>query len=74
MIEYDVYPSKTMFKTIYMHTKSLKHTKNMQILTNYIKKNTIFSKFHTDDLVCKHFSKTPEVIICKNESSRCPEL
>ena len=30
-----------MFKAIYMHTKPLKHTKNMQILTNYIKTNNI---------------------------------
>ena len=38
--------SKMMFKAIYMHTKPLKHTRNMQILTNYIKKNR-FSKFLT---------------------------
>ena len=36
-----------MFKAISMLTKPLKHTKNIEILTNYIKKNTIFSKFHT---------------------------
>ena len=34
-----------MFKAIYMHTKPLKHTKNMQILTNYIKKTRFFQKF-----------------------------
>ena len=33
-----------MFKAIYMHTKPLKHTQNMQILTNYINKNKFFSK------------------------------
>ena len=27
-----------MFKDISMHTKPLKHTKNIEILTNYIKK------------------------------------
>ena len=36
-----------MFKAIYMHTKP----KNMQLITNYIKKNTMFSKVLTDDLV-----------------------
>ena len=74
MIEYDVQPSKMMFKAIYMLTEHLKHTKNMQILTNYMNKNTIFSKPLIDDLVQKHFSNTPEVIICENETSRCPGL
>ena len=50
-----------------MHTKPLKHAKNMQILTTYINENTIFSKGLTDDLVWKHFSKTPEVIICMRD-------
>ena len=31
-----------MFKAIYMHTKPLKHTKNMQILTTYIEKHDFF--------------------------------
>ena len=34
--EYDVQPSKMMFKAMYMHSKPLKHAKNMRILTNYI--------------------------------------
>ena len=42
MIEYDVEPSKMMFKVIYMLTKPLKHTKSMQILTNYIKQHDVF--------------------------------
>ena len=62
-----------MFKAMYIHTKPLKHTNNMQRPTNYIKKH-VFSKVLTDDLVWKHFSKAPEVIICKNEASRCPRL
>ena len=32
-----------MFKVISMHTKPLKHTKTMQLLTNYIK-NTVFQR------------------------------
>ena len=31
-----------MLKAIYMHTKPLKHTKNIDILTNYIKKTRCF--------------------------------
>ena len=53
-----------MFKAIYMHTKPLKHTQNMQILTNYMNKNMFFSKSLTDDLVWSSFSKAPEVIFC----------
>ena len=52
-----------MFKAIHMHTKPLKHAKNMQILTNYIKQ-TRFSKFLTDGNLLKHFSKTPNLILC----------
>ena len=33
------------FKAIYMHTKPLKHTKNMQILTNYMKKTKKIQNF-----------------------------
>ena len=51
-----------MFKAIYMHTKPLKHTTNMQILTNCIKQQDFCSKILTDDLVWKHFSKTPNLI------------
>ena len=56
-----------MFKVDYMHTRPLKHTKNMQILTNSINKNQISSTFLTDDRVWKHFSKTPEGIICMRD-------
>ena len=42
MIEYDVEPSKMMFKVIPMHTKPLKHAKYNEILRNTLK-NTIFS-------------------------------
>ena len=56
-----------MFKGIYMHTKPLKHAENIQILTNYINKNKCFSKFLTDANFWKHFSKTPEVIICMRD-------
>ena len=52
-----------MFKAIYMHTKPLKHTKNMQILTNYIKKHD-FCKFLTKVSKWKKFSKTPILIFC----------
>ena len=53
-----------MFKVIYMHTKPLKHTKNMQIPTNYIKQTRLFQERITNDLVWKHFSKTPNLIFC----------
>ena len=53
-----------MFKAIYMHTEPLKHAKNMPILTNYINKNTTFSKCITDLDFCKNFSKTPNLIFC----------
>ena len=33
-----------MLKTIYKHTKPLKHTKNMQILTKYIKQTRFFQR------------------------------
>ena len=53
-----------MFKAIYIHTKPLKHTKNMQILTNYIKKKTIFSNNLTNVSKWKQKSKTPILICC----------
>ena len=34
-----------MFKAISMHTKPLKHTKNIEILTNYIKKTRFSQSF-----------------------------
>ena len=34
-----------MFKAIYMHTKPLKHTKNIKLLTNYIKKTRFSQNF-----------------------------
>ena len=34
-----------MFKAIYMHTKPFKHTKSIEILTNYIKKTRFSQKF-----------------------------
>ena len=34
-----------MFKAIYMHTKPLKHTKNIEILTKYINKTRFFEDF-----------------------------
>ena len=34
-----------MLKAISMHTKLLKHTKNIEILTNYIKKTRFFENF-----------------------------
>ena len=52
-----------MFKAIYMHTKPLKHTKNMQILTNYIKKTT-FSKFITDVDIWQNMFLPPNLILC----------
>ena len=52
-----------MFKAINMHTKPLKHTKNMQILTNYIKKPD-FSKNLTKVHFWKNLSKTSNVIFC----------
>ena len=41
-----------MFKAIYMHTKPLKHTKDMRRLNNYIKKTTMFKviPMHTKPL------------------------
>ena len=52
-----------MFKAIYMHTKPLKHTKSMQILTNYIKKHD-FLKNSYKCLKMENFSKTPILIFC----------
>ena len=34
-----------MFKAIPMHTKPLKHTKNIEILTNYIKQTRFVQNF-----------------------------
>ena len=56
-----------MFKAIYMHTKPLKHTKKHANTNELHQTNMIFSKFLTDDHVWKHFSKTPEVIICMRD-------
>ena len=47
-----------MFKAIDMHTKPLKHTKNMQILTNYIKKQD-FRNFLQMSQNGKTFQKLP---------------
>ena len=49
-----------MFKAIYMHTKPLKHTKNMQILTNYIKKHDVFQNFLQMTLFRSTFQKLPK--------------
>ena len=46
-----------MFKAIYMHTKLLKHTKNIEILTNYIKKTHLFQKFLQMSQNGKYFQK-----------------
>ena len=51
-----------MFKAIYKHTKPLKHAN-----TNELHKKTICSNILTDDHVWKHFSRTPEVIICMRD-------
>ena len=60
-----------MFKAIYMHTKPLKHTKNMQILTNYIKKHDVLKISYKSQLL-EMFLTTPEVIICAKDAPRCP--
>ena len=52
-----------MFKAIYMHTKPLKHSKNIEILTNYIKKHD-FSKNLTKVSKWKIKSKTPILVFC----------
>ena len=49
-------PLKMMLKAIYKHTKPLKHTKNIETLTNYSNKNTIFSKLSQNG---KTFQKLP---------------
>ena len=48
-----------MFEAIRMHTKPLKHTKKMQILTNYIKKTRLFQKFLQMSQNGKCFQKLP---------------
>ena len=53
-----------MFKAIYMHTKPLKHTKNMQVLTNYLKEKNDVSEHLTDVDLWKNFSKTSNLILC----------
>ena len=63
-----------MIKAIYMHTKPFKYTKKHANANELHQTNTRFSKFLTTVNFWKHFSKTPEVIICKNEASRCPGL
>ena len=62
-----------MFKAIYMHTKPLKHTKYMQILTNYINKHDVF-KISFKTPLLETFLTTPEVIICAKDAPRCPGL
>ena len=59
-----------MFKAIYMHTKPVKHANTNELH----QQKQDFSKFLTGAHIWKHFSKTPEVIICKNETFRCPGL
>ena len=60
-----------MFKAIPMHTKPLKHTKNMQILTIYIKKLDFFKISYKSPLL-EMFLTTPEVIICAKDAPRRP--
>ena len=60
-----------MFKAIYMHTKPLKHTKNTEILTNYIKKHVFFKISYKSQLL-EMFLTTPEVIICAKDAPRRP--
>ena len=60
-----------MFRAIYMHTKPLKHTKNMQIPTNYIKKHDCLKISYKSQLL-EMFLTTPEVIICAKDAPRCP--
>ena len=48
-----------MFKAICMHTKPLKHTKNIEILTNYIKKHDFFQKLLQISQNEKTFQKLP---------------
>ena len=55
-----------MFKAIYMHTKPLKHTENLQILTNHIKKHDFFKMSYKSQLL-EMFLTTPEVIICMRD-------
>ena len=55
-----------MFKAIPMHTKPLKHTKNIEILTNYIKKQDVFKESYKSQLL-EMFLTTPEVIICMRD-------
>ena len=64
MIKYDVEPSKMMFKAICKHTKPLKHTKSIEILTNYIKKKHDFFKISYKCLKMGKKSKAPILIFC----------
>ena len=48
-----------MFKAIYKHTKPLKHTKYMQILTDYIKKTRFSQNFIQMSQNGKTFQKLP---------------
>ena len=60
-----------MFKAIPMHTKPLNHTKNIEILTNYIKK-TQYLKISYKSQLLEMFLTTPKVIICAKDAPRCP--
>ena len=60
-----------MFKAIPMHTKPLKDTKNIEILTNYIKKHDFFKISYNSPLL-ETLLTTPEVIICAKDAPRCP--
>ena len=65
-----------MFKAIYMHTKPLKHTKNFEILTNYIKQKNDFESFIQKSFWPEHRTYQPsrESLDCNSRRLRAEQL
>ena len=59
-----------MFKAIYMHTKPLKHTKNIEILTNYIEKTGCFKTSYKN----QHFEALFKNRRSHNLRKRCASM
>ena len=61
------------FKAIYMHTKPFKNTKNMQILTNYIKETRFFQNVSQMTLFRSTFQKLPKSYFAKMKRLDVPD-
>ena len=62
-----------MFKAIYIHTKPLKHTKNIEILTMYIKKTRFVQKLLQMTLFGSTFQKLPKSEFAKMKRLDVPD-